>query len=97
MEEEGGELTLEVEEEVLLEVDAVAVLQILVEEVKIKITINQVIKSLINQRITVKSMDIMHMNVGRESKIRTRKDNISQTSQIVPPVLCLWRSLKQYI
>jgi hypothetical protein len=34
VEEEGGLLTLEAEEEVLSKVDAVAVLEILVEEVK---------------------------------------------------------------
>ena len=39
MEEEGGEIILEAEEGVLLEVNAVAVLQILVVEVKIKILV----------------------------------------------------------
>jgi hypothetical protein len=40
MEEEEGELTLEAEEGILLEEDVVAVLQILVVEVKIKIPIS---------------------------------------------------------
>jgi len=53
VEEEGGKLTLEAWKVVMLEKDVVAVLQILVEEVKIKITINQVIIYLINQRFSV--------------------------------------------
>jgi hypothetical protein len=98
MEDEGGELTLEVEEEVLSEVDAVAVLQILVEEVKIQIPVNQVIRNLINQRfnvITIKSMDIMHMSVERDNIIRTSKVKIIHTTQTIPPALCLWCVLKQ--
>jgi hypothetical protein len=42
VEEEGGELTLEVEEVFLLEVDVVTVLEILIEEVKTQIRVNQV-------------------------------------------------------
>jgi hypothetical protein len=83
MEEEGGELTLEVEEGVLLEEDAVIVLQISVEEVKIQITVSQVIKDLINQRcnaIIVKSMNNMHINGGIYSIIRKNKLKISQTT-----------------
>jgi hypothetical protein len=82
----------------MLEEDVVAVLQILVEEVKIKITVNQVIIYLINQRfsvIIVKSMDIMHMNAEREGIIKTSKVKISQTMQIVPTTICLWHALKQ--
>ena len=69
MEEEGGEINLEAEEWFLLEEEAVAVLETLVEEVKTQIPVNQVIKKFINQifnSITVKSMEIMHMSVGRE-------------------------------
>jgi hypothetical protein len=54
----------------------------MVEEVKIKILINQVIRDLIDQifgAITVKIMDIMHMNAGIDSIIITSKDKISQT------------------
>jgi hypothetical protein len=83
MEEEGGELTLEVEEGVMLEEDAVTVLQISVEEVKIQITVSQVIRDLINQRcnaITVKSMNNMHINGGIYSIIRKNKVKISQTT-----------------
>jgi hypothetical protein len=40
MEEEGGEITLEAEEEIFLEVDAVAVLETLVEEVKTQILVS---------------------------------------------------------
>jgi hypothetical protein len=91
MEKEGGELALEPEEGFLLEVDAVAVLQILVVEVEIKIPFIQVIINLINQifsAITIKSMDIMHMSVGRDNIIRTIKNKINQTTQIIPLILC---------
>ena len=92
MEEEGGELTLEAEEGVLLEVDAVAVLETLVEEVKTQIPFNQVVQEMINQifsAITVKSMDIMHMSAKRESIIKTSKVKIFQTTQITKITLCL--------
>jgi hypothetical protein len=46
MEEEGGELTLESEEEFLTEVDAVAILETLVEEVKTQVPTNQLVKEL---------------------------------------------------
>jgi len=76
VEEEGGELTIEVEEGVLLEVDAVAVLETLVEEVKTQIPVIQVAREPINQifsSITVKSMDIMHMSAGRDNIIIIKK------------------------
>jgi hypothetical protein len=98
MEEEGGEVTLEVEEEVLSKVDAVAILKELVEEVKTQISVNQVVRELTNQifnAITIKSMDIMHMNVERHGIIRTSKVKINHTTQITKPILCLWRALKQ--
>jgi hypothetical protein len=75
----------------LLEVDTVVVLEIMVEEDKVKITVSQVVRELKNQRfsaITIKSMGIMHMSVGRDSIIRTSKVKINFTTQIVPPVLC---------
>ena len=65
MEEEGGELTLEAEEEFLSYVDAVEVLEILVEEVKTQVWVNQVVIGLTSKKvnaINVKSMDIMHMS-----------------------------------
>jgi hypothetical protein len=74
-------------------VDAVAVLEILVEEVKTQVPVSQVVRELKNQRfsaITVKSMDIMHMSAGRDSIIRTSKVKISQTTQITKLALCLW-------
>ena len=98
MEEEGGELSLEEEEKFMSEVDAVAVPEILVAEVQTQVPVNQVIIELTNQRfsaITIKSMDIMHMNAERDNIIRTSKVKISQTTQIVPPVLCLWHMWKQ--
>ena len=97
VEEEGGELTIEVEEGVLLEVDAVAVLETLVEEVKTQIPVIQVAREPINQifsSITVKSMDIMHMSAGRDNIIIKKKVNINHTAQTVSLVLCLWRALK---
>jgi hypothetical protein len=96
VEEEGGEITLEAEEEVLTEVDAVAILEILVEEVKTQVPASQVVKELTNQRfnaITVKSMDIMHMSAERDSIIRTSKVKISHTMQITKLALCLWCAL----
>jgi len=92
VEEEGGELTIEVEEGVLLEVDAVAVLETLVEEVKTQIPVIQVAREPINQifsSITVKSMDIMHMSAGRDNIIIKKKVNINHTAQTVSLVLCL--------
>jgi hypothetical protein len=46
--------------------DVVAVLEILVEEVKTQVPVIQVVKELTSQRfnaITIKVMDIMHMSV----------------------------------
>jgi hypothetical protein len=82
------------------EVDATAVLEILVEEDKVKITVSQVVIGVKSQRfnsITVKNMDIMHMNAGRDNIIRTNKVKINRTTQIVPPVLCLWHALKKFL
>ena len=100
MEEEGGELTPEKEEEVLTKVDAVAILEMLVEEVKTQVRASKVVKKLTNQRfnaIIVKAMDILHMNAKRDIIIITSKVNISQTTQIIPPVLCLWHVMKRYL
>jgi hypothetical protein len=96
VEEEGGEITLEVEEEVITEVDVVAIVEILVEEVKTQVPSSQVVKELTNQRfnvITIKCMDIMHLSVERDSSIRTSKVNISHTTQITKLSLCLWCTL----
>jgi hypothetical protein len=95
VEEEGGEITLEAKEEVLSEMDAVPILEILVEEVKTQVPASQVVRELTNQRfnvITVKSMDTMHMSAVRDSIIRTSKFKISHTSQITKLSLCLWRT-----
>ena len=89
------------EEGVLLEVDVVAVLEIVVEEVKILITVSQVIKNLINLRLsvnTIRIMDIMHMRKKlinlRLSVITVRimdimhmkRDSIIRTSKVEPYV-----------
>jgi hypothetical protein len=96
VEEEGGELTLEAEEEFLTEVDAVAILETLVEEVKTQVPASQLVKELTKQRfnaIIVKSMDIMHMSAERDSIIKTSKVKISHTTQITKLALCLWYAL----
>jgi hypothetical protein len=76
--------------------DALTVLEILVEEVKTQVPVSQVVKELTNQRlsaITVKSMDIMCMSAERDSIIITSKVKISQTTQITKLALCLWNTL----
>ena len=80
--------------------DAIAILEILVEEVKTQVLVNQVVRELTNQifnAINVKSMDIMHMSAERDSIIRTRKVNISQTTQIIKLALCLWHALQKFL
>jgi len=92
MEEEGGEITLEA--------IAISILETLVEEVKTKAIVNQVIKKLINKKlsaITLKSIKIMHVNAERHTIIRTSNVKIRHTMQIVPPVLCLWHTLKEFL
>jgi hypothetical protein len=79
-------------------VDAIVVLETLVEEVRTQIPVRQVVRELKNQifsAITVKIRDIMHMNEKRNSVIITIKVKISHTMKTVPPVLCLWRVLKK--
>jgi hypothetical protein len=96
VEEEEGVLTIEAEEEVLSKVDAIAVLEILVEEVQTQVPVNQVVRELTNQRfnaITVKVMEIMHIIAERDSIIRTSKVKISQAMLITKFILCLWRTL----
>ena len=77
-------------------VDAVVVLEILVEEVKTQVLASQVVKELTNQRfnaITVKSIDIMHMSAKIHSILRKRKVKISHTAQITELTLYLWHML----
>ena len=77
---------------------AIIVLKIMVEEVKTQVPVSQAVKELTSRRfdeIIVKSMDIMHMSVGRDNIIRTSKVKISETMKIFLPTLCLWRMLKQ--
>jgi len=55
-----------------------------------------VVKGLINQKfnaITIRRIDIIHMNVGRNSMTRTSKVKISEVTQIHLPTLCLWHVL----
>jgi hypothetical protein len=78
------------------EVGTIAVLEMLVEEVKTQIPVIQVVKELTKQRfsaITVKSMDIMHMIARRDTLIRTSKFKIIQTMKITKFILYLWRML----
>ena len=96
MEEEGGELTPEKEEEVLTKVDAVAILEMLVEEVKTQVRASKVVKELTNQRfnaIIVKAMDILHMNAERDIIIKTSKFKIIHTTQVTKLALCLCHTL----
>ena len=96
MEEEGGELTPEKEEEVLTKVDAVAILEMLVEEVKTQVRASKVVKKMTNQRfnaIIVKAMDILHMNAKRDIIIKTSKFKIIHTTQVTKLALCLCHTL----
>jgi hypothetical protein len=96
VEEEGRELTLEAEEEVPTEVDAVEILETLVEEVKTQVPASQLVKELTKQRfnaINAKSMDITHMSAERDSIIRTSKVKINNTRQIPKSDLYLWCTL----
>ena len=80
------------------EVDVVEVLEMLVEEVKTQVPVSELVRELTSQRfnsITIKSMDIMHMSAKRDSIIRTSKEKIIHTMQIVPLILCSWHVLKQ--
>jgi hypothetical protein len=71
-------------------VDEVEVLQIPVEEVKVKIPVSQVIRNLISQRfsaITIESMEIMHMSVGRENIINKKgQDHSKNTNSPSSPI-----------
>ena len=81
MEEAGGEIILEVEEETSQEEDAAVVLQMLLVEDKIRTQVSQVVTGLINQRfnvITIKNLVIMHMNAGRSNMTKERKARISR-------------------
>jgi hypothetical protein len=96
MEEEGGELTLEAEEEVLTKADVVAILEILVEEVKSLVPVSLLVKELTNlifNSITVKSMDIMHKSAERDNIIKTSKVKIRHTMEITKLTLCLWSAV----
>jgi hypothetical protein len=84
MEEEGGEITLEEWEEVLLEVDTIAILEILVEEVKTQVPVSQIVRELTNRRfnaIAVNSMEIMHLSAERDNIIRKTKSRLVNQSK----------------
>jgi hypothetical protein len=100
MVEEGGEITLEEKEEVMLEVEEIAVLKTLVEEEKVKIIVSQVVRELKNQRfsaITIKSMDNMHICAGRDNIIKTSNVKINQITQITKLTLCLWHAMWKFL
>jgi len=76
--------------------DAIEILEILVEEVKTQVPVNQVVIGLTSQRfnaITVKGMDIMHKSEEKDNIIRTSKVKINQTTQINKLIICLWHAL----
>ena len=85
MVEAGGETTLEAEEEVIQEEDEAEVLQMSVAEEIIRTQVIQVAIGLINKKsnvITVRSLVIMHMSVGRnnmtkEGKVQNQSTNTS--------------------
>ena len=53
MEEEGGDLILETEEEIFSEENTTTILQMSLVEVKIRTTVSQVVKGLINKKYNV--------------------------------------------
>jgi hypothetical protein len=80
--------------------DAVAVQEILVEEVKTQVQVIQVVIELTSQKfsaIILKNMDIMHMSVGRDSIIKTSKAKINHTTQITKLTLCLWSTQQKFL
>ena len=81
MEDAGGEIIPEVEEETSQEEDAVVVLQMLLVEDRIKTQVRQGVIGLINQRFnvtTVRNLVIMHMNAGRNNITKEGKAQISR-------------------
>ena len=91
MVEEGGETTLEAEEEVLQEEDEAEVLQMLVAEEIIRTQVSQVSRGLINKKfnvITIRRLVIMHMNVGRSNMTKEGKSQISRRAATLQQVQC---------
>ena len=91
MVEAGEETTSEAEEEVLQEEDEAKVLQMLVVEEIIRTQVSQVARGLINQKsnvITVRSLVIMHMNVGRKNMTKEGKAQVSQPTPTLRQVQC---------
>ena len=81
MEEAGGEIISEAEEETYQEEDVAVVLQMLLVEDRTRTQVIQVVRGLINQRfnvITIKNLVIMHMNAGRSNMTKESKARISR-------------------
>lgn len=83
MEEDGEEIVLEVEGEVLLEMEVVALHQMLGEEVKIRISVTQVAKDLKNHTfnaIIVRSLGIIIMNSRKKNDQHKKSTNHSSNT-----------------
>ena len=91
MVEAWGETTSEAEEEVLQKVDEAEILQMSVAEEITRTQVSQVAIGLINKKfnvITVRSLVIMHMNVGRNIMTKEGKAQISQPTPALRQVQC---------
>ena len=87
MEEAGGEIIPEAEEETSQEEDAAVVLQMLLVEDRIITQVSQVLTVLIKQRFnvtTVINLVIMHMNAGRSNMTKESKARINRQT----PTFC---------
>ena len=87
----GGETTSEEEEEVLQEEDEAKVLQMSVVEEITRTQVSQLARGLINKKfnvITVRSLVIMHMNVGRNNMTKEDKAQVSQPAPTLRHVQC---------
>ena len=87
MEEAGGEIILEVQEETSQEEDTTVFLQMFLVEDRIRTQVSQVVTGLINQRFNVtaiRNLVIMHMNAGRSNMTKERKPIISRRT----PAFC---------
>ena len=91
MVETGGETTSEAEEEFLLEEDEAEVLQMLLEEERIRIQDRKVARGLINKKfnfIIVINLVNMHMNVGRNNMTKEGKAQVSRPAPTLRQVQC---------
>ena len=89
MVEAGGETTSEAEEEVLQEEDEAEVLEMSVAEEITRTQVSQVARGLINWKfnvITVRSLVIMYMNVGRSNMTKEGKAQVIRPTPVLRQV-----------